>query len=43
MPLMGFEPATPVSEKAKICGVLDRPATVIGTTETYRTKIQMRK
>jgi hypothetical protein len=30
MPLVGFEPATPVFERAKVVHALDRAATVIG-------------
>jgi hypothetical protein len=31
MPLVGFEPTTPVFERAKTIYALARPATVIGT------------
>jgi hypothetical protein len=30
MPLVGFEPTTPVSERARTVHALDRPATVMG-------------
>jgi hypothetical protein len=42
MPQVGFEPMTPVFERAKTVHVLDRAATVIGTRPTYE-KVMNRK
>jgi hypothetical protein len=35
MPQMGFEPTTPVFERAKTVHAPDRAATVIGSSENY--------
>jgi hypothetical protein len=40
MPRMGTEPTIPVFERAKTVHDLHRPATVIGQTFKYGTKIQ---
>jgi hypothetical protein len=36
MPRVGFEPTIPVFERAKMVHSLDRAATVIGTSSSYR-------